>query len=79
MPGSTPSRPWLRRALGAAALGTVLIGTTAPALAWDSPWWWPFRPREQPTPEIDAGLARSAAAILVGGLLVLRGRRRRSS
>jgi hypothetical protein len=78
MPRSTPSRPWLRRAIGAAALGTMLIGTTAPALAWGSSWWWPFRPKEHSTPEIDAGLAGSAAAILVGGLLVLRARRRRS-
>jgi hypothetical protein len=69
-------RPWLRRALAAAAFGTVLVGSSVPAHAFDLPWWWPFKPRPYPTPEIDAGLARNAAAILVGGLLVLRGRRR---
>ncbi len=68
--------PWIRRALAAAAFGTVLIGASVPAHAFDLPWWWPFKPSPQPTPEIDAGLAANAAAILVGGLLVLRGRRR---
>ena len=74
----TQLRPWLRRTLAAAAFGTVLVGTSVSAHAFDLPWWWPLRPRAQPTPEIDAGLARNAAAILVGGLLVLRGRRRSS-
>lgn len=74
----TQLRPWLRRAFAVAAFGTVLVGTSVPAHAFDLPWWWPFKPRPRPTPEIDAGLARNAAAILVGGLLVLRGRRRRS-
>jgi hypothetical protein len=56
----------------------MLVGSGAQAHAWDFdiPWWWPFKPTAQPAPEIDAGLASSAAAILVGGLLVLRGRRR---
>lgn len=71
----TQLRPSLRRALAAVAFGTVLVGTSVPAHAT---WWWPFRPTPRPTPEIDAGLARSAVAILVGGLLVLRGRRRSS-
>ena len=74
----TQLRLWLRRALAAAAFGTVLVGSSVPAHAWDTPWWWPFKPIPRPTPEIDAGLARNAAAILVGGLLVLRGRRRSS-
>jgi hypothetical protein len=78
MSGNTPFRPWLRRALVAAAFGTVLVGSSVPAHAFDLPLWWPFKPKPQPTPEIDAGLARNAAAILVGGLLVLRGRRRSS-
>ena len=75
---SVPTRPWFRRALAAAAFSAVLVGSSAQAHAFsfDIPWWWPFHPRAQPAPEIDAGLASSAAAILVGGLLVLRGRRR---
>jgi hypothetical protein len=75
----TRFRPVVRRALAAAAFSAVLVGTSAPAHAFDLPWWWPFKPKPQPTPEIDAGLARGAAAILVGGLLVMRGRRRRES
>ena len=70
------TRPWLRRAVIAAAFSTVLIGTSAHA-SW-LPDWWPFHPDPNPAPEIDAGLARSAVAIVAGGLLVLRGRRRSS-
>ena len=72
----------IRRSLAAAALATVLIGAASPAHAFfggDLPWWWPFKPKPVPTPEIDAGLARSAAAILAGGLIVLRGRKKRAS
>jgi len=76
MSRSAIGRPWVRRALVAAAFATVLV--TVPAHAWDLPSWWPFTPTPRPTPEIDVGLARNAAAILVGGLLVLRGRRRSS-
>jgi hypothetical protein len=68
-------RPWLSWVLVAAAFGIVLVAS-GPAHAFDLPWWWPFKPQPYPTPEIDVGLARNAAAILVGGLLVLRGRRR---
>lgn len=67
--------PILRRALAAAAFSMVLVGSSAPAHAT---WWWPFKPRPHATPEIDAGLMRNAAAILVGGLLVLRARKRSS-
>ena len=74
----TKSRPWIRRAFAAAAFGTVLVGASVPANASNMPWWWPFKPKPQPTPEIDAGLARNAAAILLGGLFVLRGRKRLS-
>jgi hypothetical protein len=70
--------PVARRTLAAAAFGALLIGASVPAHATIT-WWWPFKPKPQPTPEIDAGLVRGAAAILVGGLLVLRGRRRRES
>jgi hypothetical protein len=69
---------WIHKVLAAAAFSAVLVGIGSPAYARDRAWWWPFRPQEHSAPEIDAGLARSAAAILVGGLLVLRGRRRRS-
>ena len=68
---SIPTRPWFRRALAAAAFSAVLVGSGAQAHAFDLPWWWPFQPRvSYAAPEIDAGLASSAAAILVGGLLV---------
>jgi hypothetical protein len=76
---SNSVRAWLRRAVAAAVFSTALLGVSADALAtWRSPSWWPFTPRPRPTPEIDAGLVRSAAAVLIGGLLVLRGRRRSS-
>ena len=74
----TSFRPWIRRALAAVAFATVLVGSSVPANASGLPWWWPFKPKPQPTPEIDAGLARNAAAILLGGLFVLRGRKRSS-
>jgi len=75
---SIQPRPWLRGALVGAAFGSVLVGASIPAHAFGEPWWWPFKPKAHPAPEIDVGLVRSAAVILVGGVLVLR-RRRRSS
>ncbi len=69
-------RPSVRRVLAATAFGAVLVASAPAHATWA--WWWPFRPTPYPTPEIDAGLMRGAAAILVGGLLVLRGRRRTS-
>lgn len=76
-------RPSLRRALVAAAFGTVLVGSSVPAHALDTAWWWPFRPTtpvdRPPTrvPEIDPGMMRGTLTMLVGGILVLRERRRR--
>jgi len=77
----TTFRPRLRRALVAAAFGTVLVGSSIPAHAFD---WWPFRPNSQPvdgrptpTPEIDPGMMRGTLTVLVGGMLVLLARRRR--
>jgi len=77
-------QPWLRRALVAAAFGTVLVGSSVPAHAFDTGWWWPFRPHQQPVdhgstpvPEIDPGMMRGTLAVLVGGALVLLDRRRR--
>ena len=77
----TPFRPWLRRAFVAAAFGTVLVGSTVPAHAFD---WWPFRSKPQPVdrrptpvPEIDPGMMRGTLTVLVGGMLVLLARRRR--
>lgn len=74
-----------RSGLVAATLAATLMATASPAHAtgwfrkWETPGWWPFRPRAVATPEIDAGLARSAAAIVAGGLLVMRGRKKRPS
>ena len=75
-------QPWLRRALVAAAFGTVLVGSSVPAHAFG--WWWPFRPQSQsvdhrttPVPEIDPGMMRGTLTVLVGGVLVLLARRRR--
>jgi hypothetical protein len=77
-------RPSLRRALVAAAFGTVLVGASVPAHALDTGWWWPFRSKPQPvnrpptsTPEIDPGMMRGTLTVLVGGMLVLLERRRR--
>jgi hypothetical protein len=73
----------LRGAVVVAALATVLMASPAHATgSWWSwlnnlPSWWPFKPGAVATPEIDAGLARSAAAILAGGLVVLRSRKKR--
>jgi hypothetical protein len=66
------------RSIGSAAtFCSVVLGASSRALAfW--PWWWDWRPVAHPTPEIDPGLIGTAAAIVVGGLLVLRGRRRSS-
>ncbi len=75
----------LRGGLMAATLAATLMVSASPAHAtgwfgkWQPPSWWPFRPRAASTPEIDAGLARSAAAIVAGGLLVMRGRKKRPS
>ena len=75
----------LRGAFMAASLATVLAASPAHATgSWWSwlnnhPSWWPFRPQPVSTPEIDAGLARSAAAIVAGGLVVLRSRKKRPS
>jgi hypothetical protein len=73
--------PWLRRAFVAAAFGTVLVGSSVPAHAFD---WWPFRPNPQPgdrqptpVPEIDPGMMSGTLTVLVGGVLVLLDRRRR--
>ena len=77
-------RPWLRRAFVAAAFGTVLVGASVPAHAFNTGWWWPFRPNTQPVdhqptpvPEIDPGMMRGTLTVLVGGVLVLLARRRR--
>jgi hypothetical protein len=77
----TMFRPWLRRAFVAAAFGTVLVGSSVPAHAFD---WWPFRPNPQPVdrrptpvPEIDPGMMRGTLTVLVGGMVVLLARRRR--
>ena len=51
--------------LTAAAL-TIAVGHVAPALA-----------AVQPTPEIDAGAVGAAISLVVGGVLVLRDRRRK--
>ena len=73
----------LRSAFVVAALATVMMASPAHATgSWWSwlnnlPSWWSFKPQPVSTPEIDAGLARSAAAILAGGLVVLRSRKKR--
>lgn len=73
----------IRSSLALAALATVLVASPAHATWswWDlfKPGWWNSRPTPVATPEIDAGLMRSAAAIAAGGLLVLRSRKKRQS
>lgn len=83
----------LRGGLMATSLVTLLLATASPAHAggfsdWVSGWfswlsgnpsWWSSKPPAVSTPEIDAGLVRSAAAIVAGGLIVLRGRKKRPS
>jgi len=80
----TPFRPWFRRAFVAAAFGTVLVGSSVPAHAFGTGWWWPFRPQAKPVdhqptpaPEIDPGMMRGTLVVLVGGVLLLLDRRRR--
>ncbi len=72
---SVRSFAWIRRVASAALFSSVVLGASSQALAW-WPWWWDWRPVARQTPEIDPSLIGSAAAIVVGGLLVLRGRRR---
>lgn len=77
----------LRGAFTAVSLATILVATPATAHAglwswWQSifgtqPSWWSYRPTSTATPEIDPGLARSAAAVVAGGLIVLRSRKKR--
>ena len=64
----------LRRGLAVGGLFLVLI---ASGIAPSAVFAQSFRPRPRPTPEIDAGLARSAIAVLIGGVLVLTDRWRR--
>ena len=73
----------------AAALLALLLALAPPAWAggdYDRQFQRPARrhvsrllPAPRRTPEIDPGVARSAVTILVGGLLIMHDRRRRSS
>jgi len=63
------------------AIALTAVPTQAQAGSWF--WWWSYQKPSWwtgtttvSTPEIDAGLARNALAILAGGLIVLRSRKK---
>jgi hypothetical protein len=56
-------------------LGSMFV--TNAALAHDWPTWWHHRPDTVSAPEIDPASALSGLTMLVGGLAVVRGRRKK--